>query len=362
MILQQSQPQMDGQGLLAPPWGDCIREAVQFENSYNWESDPRFAGDGVVGGVIGFLEQMGRGDLMQAAGQTEEAARNNPGGGVPMGVPMGQPVPQQFGMPQMGGQMMQGGMGLPQHLQCLANVQKIEVKEKVNFLEALTAIIGQEIEMANKYKIFNDGGEEELFYAAEQTDCCTRQAKQCCPDCAPWKLHILYTQNGQQQLVYQLERGWTCTCLCFNRPVVEVTDVVQGKKIGSMKDPFACCNLTFSMRDAEDNDVLYANGGCCQWGLCCPLPCGPCAEVNFPVTDFKSGDDVAHVQKKVPGCCKFFLAPDVDNYKVDFQKVQDPNWKALLMAFTIFLDFRFFNDNSNDDNGGLMGAMGDGGE
>mmetsp|Transcript_58702 Transcript_58702/g.136544 ORF Transcript_58702/g.136544 Transcript_58702/m.136544 type:complete len:259 (-) Transcript_58702:92-868(-) len=247
--------------------------------------------------------------------------------------------------------------GGPPYLNCLMQHQKVEVKEKVNWIEALTAIIGQEVEMANKYKVFADGGEYELFYAVEQTDCCTRQLKQCCGDCAPWNVDILYTEGGANMAAFKLERPWTCTCLCFNRPVIEMTDANTGQKLGSIQDPFACCDLTFTVRDPNDEPVLKANGGCCQCGLCCPLPCGPCSEVNFPVTDANTGADVGHVQKKVPGCCKWCFAPDVDNYKVDFGGVSHPQYKALLVALAIFVDFRYFNDNSNDDEGGLLGQM-----
>mmetsp|Transcript_15308 Transcript_15308/g.43784 ORF Transcript_15308/g.43784 Transcript_15308/m.43784 type:complete len:257 (-) Transcript_15308:67-837(-) len=246
------------------------------------------------------------------------------------------------------------------HIECLMRNSKVEIKEKVNLIEAITAIIGQEVEMANKYKIFADGGENELFFAVEKTDCCTRQAKQCCPDCAPWDLDILYTEGGNNTVAYNVHRDSTCTCLCFNRPSIEVKDMVQGKSIGSVMDPFACCDLTFTMTGAGDNgqdgSKLKANGGCCQWGLCCPLPCGPCAEVNFPITD-DSGNEVGHVQKKVPGCCKFFFAPDVQNYMVDFGNISNPDYRALVLAFSIFLDFRYFNDNSNDDEGGLLGEL-----
>ena len=31
---------------------------------------------------------------------------------------------------------------------------------------------------------------------------------------------------------------------------------------------------------------------------------------------------------EVPGCCKFFFAPDVDNYKVEFGGVSHPDYKA----------------------------------
>merc|ERR1712151_891937 len=110
--------------------------------------------------------------------------------------------------------------------------------------------------MANKYKIFAEGGEEELFYAVEETNCIMRQVKGCFPDCAPWKLNLLYTRGGAQKVVYKLKRDTTFTCCCFNRPVINVSDAATQNKIGSIKDPFACCDLTFHVRDPNDDPVL----------------------------------------------------------------------------------------------------------
>mmetsp|Transcript_47453 Transcript_47453/g.113881 ORF Transcript_47453/g.113881 Transcript_47453/m.113881 type:complete len:250 (+) Transcript_47453:68-817(+) len=243
------------------------------------------------------------------------------------------------------------------HLQCLGDprITSLDIQEQANIMEAITAIIGQEVEMANKYKILANG--EQIFFAVEQTDCCSRQLKQCLPDCAPWNLDILYTQGGASMQAFHLQRDFTCTICCLNRPVVNVTDVTTGQEIGSIQDPCACCDLTFAVRGPDGEDALKAKGGCCQWGLCCPLPCGPCAEVNFNIEDASSGEEVAHLKKKVPGCCKFLFAPDVDHFDVDLGGVQDPNYKALLMSLAIFMDFRYFNENKNDDSGGLMGAF-----
>lgn len=257
------------------------------------------------------------------------------------------------------GQMHMGYGQMSAPLACLSQHSRVEVKEKASWIEALTAIAGQEVEMPNRYQVLADGGREQLFFAAEQTDCCTRNLKQCFPDCAPWNLHVLYTEGGNNMSAFHVQRPWTCTCCCFNRPVMEVSDATTGQKLGSIVDHFACCGLTFTVRDAADNDVLKANGGCCQLGLCCPCPCGPCSVVDFPVADVATGQNVGHVQKKVPGCCKFFFAPDVDNYKVDFGGVTHPQYKALLMTLAIFIDFRYFNENRNDDEGGVAGATRD---
>jgi len=340
-LLAQTEPKIDNQGILVGTWGDAIKAAVEFEQqnpSWPYWGWP----DGPAGQVLSYLNELGFEDYSDAGNKAEEAAK---AGQLGMGVPiMAVAAP-----PQM-------AMGLPPHLACLAQQQRVEVKEKANLIEAVTAIIGQEVEMANKYRVLSDGGSE-LFYAVETTNCCVRQAKQCFPDCAPWDLDILYTEGGNSTLAFKMQRDWTCTCCCFNRPKVEMVDVTTGRKVGSIRDPFACCNLTFDINGPDDDEALKAEGGCCQWGLCCPLPCGPCSKVDFPIVDGKTGSNVGHVQKKVPGCCKFFFAPDVDNYKIDFGGVQNPEYKALLMGLSIFIDFRYFQDNRNDDNGGIVGAL-----
>lgn len=247
------------------------------------------------------------------------------------------------------------------YLAALDTVNCVQIKEKVNLVEAATAILGQEIEMANKYKIKDRETGQELFYIVENTDCCKRQMKQLCGDCAPWSADVMYTGNGQMVHIMKMERPSTCTCCCLNRPVMRITDAQTGNELGSVQDPCTFCNLAFTVRDEQENAIVTANGGCCQWGLCCPLPCGPCAKVEFQLQDADSGSDIGMLTKKVPGILKFFFAPDVDNYHVEFT---DPSaWngkkKALMMALAIFMDFRIFSDNKNDSDGGLMGAIGD---
>jgi len=124
---------------------------------------------------------------------------------------------------------------------------------------------------------------------------------------------------------------------------------VQGNTIGSVRDPFPCCGgLTFSIRDPNDEKVLKMSSSCCPLGLWCPLPYGPCSEIEMDITDTDSGETVGRVTKKVPSTLKFLLSPDVDDYHVEFGRVSRPAHKALIMAMTIFMDFRWFNDNSRD--------------
>ncbi|CAE7204857.1 Plscr1 [Symbiodinium sp. KB8] len=75
----------------------------------------------------------------------------------------------------------------------------------------------------------------------------------------------------------------------------------------------------------------------------CSLPCGPCSELSFDVLDVRTGAKVASIQKQVPSLWTWMFASDVDNYKIQFGMIQDPAWKALLLSFTIYMDFLFFN-------------------
>lgn len=240
--------------------------------------------------------------------------------------------------------------------QAIMEATGIKVIEKMSLIEAMSANMGQEIEMANHYKIENTQGEQ-IFFATEQTSCLMRQMKQCAPDCSPWDVDINYTKDGANAPAYKIHRDWTFTCLCFNRPTAEMTDELNGGEVvATIEDPFVCCNdMTFTIKDKANEDLLYVKGGCCQMGLFCPLPCGPCAEVNFTIDD-TDGNEVAHITKKVPGCCKFLMAPDVDNYELDFDNLTQLDQRLSMMMLAIFIDYRYFNDSSRDEGEGGGGG------
>mmetsp|Transcript_26238 Transcript_26238/g.61449 ORF Transcript_26238/g.61449 Transcript_26238/m.61449 type:complete len:295 (+) Transcript_26238:45-929(+) len=277
-----------------------------------------------------------------------------PGGAPGYGMPPG-PAPG-YGMPP-------GGYGMPpgpapgyamapgmQSMEQLNYVSSVQIKEQVRIVEALTAALGQEIEMANKYQILDSKTGQEIFFAVEQTDCLTMQLKQCCPDCAAWNVDLLY----QQTPAFKLERNWTLTCCCFNRPVLYVKDL-QGVPIGEVEDPCTCCNLVFHAKDHQGSDLVTIDGGCCQLGLCCPCPCGPCAEVKFEIQD-PSGRQIGEIIKRL-SCCKWMIQDDVDNYHIEFGEVGHPAAKLMVMAVAIFMDFKYFSTSSRDDNGGIIGEV-----
>lgn len=236
-------------------------------------------------------------------------------------------------------------------MQQLSESDGLEVKEHVSIFEAATALLGAEVEMANRYSIYGKD-KSRMFYAVEQTDFFRRCMKTyCCNDCMSWDVNVLYTGGDEPEKFLSISRPFTPSCCCFNRPIADVTLDSSGQKIGSIRDPWACCNFTFDLRDAEGETVYKVDGGCCQLGVWCPLPCGPFSRINLDVLESDTGEKVGQITKQIPGWCKWFFAPDVDNYQVDFEGVKGARWRAMLMAFTLFLDFRYFNDNENDNGG-----------
>merc|ERR1719350_2434249 len=141
-------------------------------------------------------------------------------------------------------------------------------------------MIGFEFEKANKYMIYDSTGSKEFLYAVEQTGCCHRQLKSCFGECIGWNVNIMHVEDGRRDLAYKLVRPQTCTCGPFNRPVMELTDA-DGKMVGKVKDPCSCFSLRMHAMDPSGQDIFTVNGGCCQLGLYCPCPCGPCSVVHF---------------------------------------------------------------------------------
>lgn len=242
-----------------------------------------------------------------------------------------------------------GAALLPPAVQAMRHVSRVEVQEKVNLVEASTALLGQEVEMPNRYAIIDSATHQQVFFAVEQTGFLQRQMKQCFGDCAPWNLDIFFTGHGAPQKAFHVERPATCTCCCLNRPMAGVFDASSGRPLGSIRDPCTCFSTYFSVTDERGREVLTADGGCCQLGLWCPCPCGPCSVVNFDIADSQTGQKVGSIQKRIPSPFVWLMAPDVDNYAVDFGQVSNPSYKVLIMAMSMFMDFRYWNDNSRDN-------------
>ncbi|KAF4676513.1 hypothetical protein FOL47_005949 [Perkinsus chesapeaki] len=248
-------------------------------------------------------------NLHQVAAATEGDAETliQPPGQVQMATLVGNPMP------------VIAQANVVDGMQVVAGLRKVQIRELRQMIEAITGF-----DQRNKYIIKDEYGRE-VFYAVEESNFCERN---CYPaDCAPWDLHIyvLGSKGIHGDLIHWLtvHRPCSCTCLCANRPVAYVTETSTDQLLGTLHDPYACCDLTFKIKDAAD--IHYRNKSevgkidkYWMWGDCCPI------------------------------CFK-----EQDNYWVTFGQVENPRWKALLLALGIFMDFRYFTPrNQKDDNAG----------
>lgn len=229
----------------------------------------------------------------------------------------------------------------------LEQLSRVHIREHVSFIELMS-----NLDVANHYTVSDQNGLV-VFKAAQKAGWCMRQIRKymCSPDCQAFDAAIEYTGDGRPQSFLNLNRPFSCVCCCFNRPKADIHYVPSGLKIGSISDPWTClCNYRFNIQDVDGSNVLRVDGGCCQWGIIAPCPCGPCSRVTFDVSDLATGRNVATLVKHNPGLisCRRRCCPHVNYYSVKFANV-DARSKALLIATSIFLDFRFFNTKDSPD-------------
>mmetsp|Transcript_49810 Transcript_49810/g.57164 ORF Transcript_49810/g.57164 Transcript_49810/m.57164 type:complete len:328 (+) Transcript_49810:83-1066(+) len=253
----------------------------------------------------------------------------------------------------------------------LANCQAVFIKQKFQALEALTLGICQK---PNVYQVFDADPEEltprgELFKGIEKSGFCVRICLP--PDCRPFKMWVDHSekhtvvpgtasQDGDPFL--KIDRPYSCTYLCFNRPVMEIEkSETQNPNdnatlgLGTSKNPWACCDILFDVRD-NTGDILYKIvGNCCQCGLFMQCPCAPYNKVIFDIKD-RSDQIVGSIQKLWSGCLRECCSQS-DNFACIFPPKATPQERALILSATLFIDFRFFEDKTTQEQDNLINQM-----
>ncbi|CAD8113117.1 unnamed protein product [Paramecium sonneborni] len=241
-------------------------------------------------------------------------------------------------------------------LDILGQQDGIFIKQKFELFEALTGF-----ETPNVYKVYpaNDQGKKKkqkaLFKCKEKSSTCARI---CLPGNArPFEMKISnygckdfqpamakMFMKDDKRIVFKFKREYQCTCLCFNRPRLEVLYVEndQNKKLGTIVNPWYFCNIGCHVLDINDNLRYIVEASCCQTYFWCRCPCNSCNKVEF-VIKIPNGEVVAHLMKKGKDCCKNMIG-DADNFSLIFPKGATKEDKALLLAVTLMMDYMYFED------------------
>lgn len=144
---------------------------------------------------------------------------------------------------------------------------------------------------------------------------------------------------------------------CCFLPELHISDGA-GNKIGTVKNMFACCDHRFVIYDHEDMPVLSIYGSCCQCGMFCTCPCGPCSEQNrisdltrriiFDIQNTETGS-TGSIKKIWSGLGHEALT-DADSFTLQYPPDATVYHKMLLLGAVFLIDFMYFEENQNDNN------------
>ena len=173
--------------------------------------------------------------------------------------------------------------------------------------------------------MLNTSGQQ-LFYAAEESDCLMRN---CCG--ALRRFDMVLLDHSQREMA-RFKRPFKCTARCCQLcwlpcqlQQMEVT--ADGVTIGSIEQQWDCTLPIYNICDDKGEPVLQIKGPVCA------ISC--CADINFEVLTME-GDTVGMVQKKFGGLVNEALT-DADNFGITFPIDLDVKIKIVLLAATLFI-------------------------
>ena len=125
-----------------------------------------------------------------------------------------------------------------------------------------------------------------------------------------------------------------------------LTENSTNKEIGSVHDPFTCCNPFYSIKDENKNEKYRIYGACCQKGFWC------CEDVLFYIypggdSEMKEENAIGKITKKWTDCVKECFTK-ANNYVTDFPKDATPDDKLLFIGVTLLIDYTLFEKEQNN--------------
>ncbi|XP_066537555.1 phospholipid scramblase 1-like [Hoplias malabaricus] len=237
-----------------------------------------------------------------------------PPGYIPPQAPMMMPVPQR-------------PLGCPPGLEYLTQIDQLLIHQKVELAEV---VLGWETN--NKYVVKNSLGQQ-VFYVAEETDCCTRQF------CGPMRSFVLHVQDNMGQEVMSISRPYRCSS-CFCPCCLQELEVQAppGNPIGYVIQNWHLFLPKFTIQNEQREGVLKIKGPFCA--------CKCCADVNFEVLSLDETANVGRISKQWTGLVQEAFT-DADNFGINFPIDLDVKIKALLFGACFLIDFMFFEYKQN---------------
>ncbi|XP_066097814.1 phospholipid scramblase 1-like [Saccopteryx bilineata] len=216
--------------------------------------------------------------------------------------------------------------GCPPGLECLSQVDKIQIHQQIDLLEVLI-----HIGTNNKYEIKNSLGQK-IYVALEDSNLCTQN---CCGPCRPFTLRILDLLGRE---VITLKRPYRCATCCCNFYQQEMRIYIPpGPPVGYViqtRNPYLS---EFMVQNEKREDVLKITGPC--------LVCSCCADVDFEIKSLDEENVVGKISKQWTGFVREVFT-DYTQFDVSFLVDVDVKMKAVILGACFLIDFMFFENKS----------------
>lgn len=217
-------------------------------------------------------------------------------------------------------------------LQLLAATDQLMIKQQVEMMEIMTGF-----ETQNKYKIYNQFGQE-IMFAGEISGCMER----CCLGAGrPFEMPVTLL-NGTQ--VFTLVRPFRCMpslCCCCYLQEMHVLSGQHGAMIGRIQMEWSACG---SSNVFPNKFTCYGVDG----APFCTVE-SPCCE-PWEFTTMVGGVGVGKISKKFSGFAKEIFT-DADNFGCQLPPNSTPEQRAVLLGMVFMLDFCYFEQPGNSSGG-----------
>uniref|UniRef100_A0A1B6E985 Phospholipid scramblase n=1 Tax=Clastoptera arizonana TaxID=38151 RepID=A0A1B6E985_9HEMI len=217
----------------------------------------------------------------------------------------------------------------PPGLEYLSNIDQLLVHQKVELLEAFTGF-----ETKNKYTVKNSVGQK-VFYAVEDTDCCTRN---CCGPIRPFDIQIL--DNYKNEVIH-LNRPLACTS-CWFPCCLQKLEVFAplGCLVGTVEQNWSILTPQFTVKNAAGDVVFKIRGPMCTFSICG-------SDVEFEVLSAVDESMVGKISKQWSGLARE-LFTDSDYFGITFPMNLDVKMKAVMLGTCFLIDYMFFEGKRDE--------------
>lgn len=292
--------------------------------------------------------------------EQQNTTQNTTGQGMMPGYGMGPGMMQGYGMVPGYGMAPQGmipGMSPYVYGPQMFNYCEDPMKE---LAQATGAIIRQEIELAevytgcetqNRYQVFIQSpmGLKYAFKCNERSGCCSRCC--CANSCRGLDIVIRHVASAAEldtdisKIFMRAHKPCALGCCCLCRPRMDIYFEENKKYLGSVREPFTCCDKDAEVYDENHNLKYRMVGDCCQIGLCCGASAKKMAEIEFRIQ--RNKEDVAMMKKMSSSLGEYFTK--ADSYKISFPVDATPEDKMLLICAGLLIDYQYFERDSVAD-------------